>query len=398
MKKFFITLCSALLISGAALAQEGLTVWTQFGDADLEWLQGQADSFSAAFGTPVVITKVDLGELKQKMLLAAPQGEAACLVAPVPHDQIGEMAAGGVLADMSEFATPDYLNDLNEQARLAFTFNGRLFGLPLYIEGPALVINTDLVPDVPATYEEMIQKAQELTTGDGSQFGFLYDDKNFYFSYNWINSFGGYVFSRDESGDLNPGDVGLANEGAVQGAQEIKKFQYDYGLIPAGTDSSVAQGLFNEGSLAMIYNGPWMIPDSRAAGINLTVMPVPPTEAGVTFDGFMGVQGVLLNQFCEDKVTAANFAKWLTRPDAQVDLAQRSGRIPSSQNAAAQVSDDPVIAGFSEALANAVPMPNIPQMGAVWQPMGDALAQILESPDSDVAGILNTAVNQIEGQ
>ena len=61
MKKFFITLCSALLISGAALAQEGLTVWTQFGDDDLEWLQGQADSFSAAFGTPVVITKVDLG-------------------------------------------------------------------------------------------------------------------------------------------------------------------------------------------------------------------------------------------------------------------------------------------------------------------------------------------------
>ena len=99
------------------------------------------------------------------MLLAAPQGEAACLIAPVPHDQIGEMAAGGVLADMSEFATPDYLNDLNEQARLAFTFNGRLFGLPLYIEGPALVINTDLVPDAPATYEEMIQKAQELTNG-----------------------------------------------------------------------------------------------------------------------------------------------------------------------------------------------------------------------------------------
>ncbi|CAN5871627.1 maltose ABC transporter substrate-binding protein [soil metagenome] len=395
MKKVLLTLTLAFALFGTAFAQQGLTVWTHYGDTDLEWLQSQADSFEAAFGVPVAITRIDLGEIKQKMLLSAPEGEAADLVVSIPHDQLGEMAQGGVLADMSQYATQDYLTDLSDQARLAFTFNGKLFGLPLYVEGPALIINTDLVPETPATYEEMIQKAQDLTTAD--TFGFLYDDKNFYFSYNWINSFGGYVFGREGGGDLDASDVGLNNEGAVQGVQEIKKFQYDYGLIPTGTDTAVAEGLFNDGSLAMIYNGPWSVPNSRAAGIPLKVVPVPPTASGVEFGGFMGVQGVLMNEFSTNKTTAANFAKWITRGDAQVELAERSGRIPSSQSAAEKVSDDPVLAGFAEALSDAVPMPNIPAMGNVWGPMGDALTLALESQDSDVQQILDNAVNQIEG-
>ncbi len=393
MKKFLVAF--SLLLSVGLTSAQGVTLWSHFGETDLEWLQGEAASFEAAFGVPVQITKIELSELKQKMLLAAPQGEAADLIVTLPHDQLGELAAGGVLADMSQFATEDYLSDLNEQARLAFTFNGRLFGLPVYSEGPALVINTDLVPEAPATYEEMIAKAQELTSGD--TYGFLFDNKNFYFAYNWLHSNGGYVFERDAEGSLNPNDVGLANEGAIKGAEQIKALQYEYGLIPPGTDSSVAEGLFNEGSAAMMYNGPWSIANARNAGIPVAAMPLPPMADGTTWKGFIGVQGVLLNEFSQNKADAANFAKWLTRPDAQIALAEISGRIPTSQAAAAEVSDDPIISGFIAAYEEAEPMPNIPEMGNVWGPMGDALTVLLESQGSDPAQVLGGAVAQIEG-
>lgn len=394
MKKLLLSLVLVVSLGGAALAQ-GVSVWSHFGDSDLEWLQSEAAAFEAAFGVPVTITTVVLDEIKQQMLLSAPQGEAADLIVPVPHDQIGEMVEGGVLADMSQFATEDYLADLGEQARLAFTLNGRLFGLPMYVEGPALIVNTDLVSEVPTTYEQMIQTAEELTNGD--TYGFIFDVRNFYFAYNWLHSFGGYVFARDEAGNLDPSDVGLANEGAVRGAEEIRSLQFERGLIPAGADNAVAEGLFNEGSLGMMYNGPWSVANIEAAGIPFTVVPVPPTEDGTQFSGFMGVQGVLMNEFSQNKADAANFAKWLTRPAAQVALAERSGRIPSSQSAAEEVSDDPVIAGFAEALAVAEPMPNIPQMGNVWAPMGDALATILEGPNTDAAQALQSAVSQISG-
>ena len=297
---------------------------------------------------------------------------------------------------MSQFATEDYLADLSEQAKEAFTYNGRLFGLPIYLEGPALIVNTDLVPEVPATYEDMIATAKELTGGD--TYGFLYDDKNFYFSYNWLRSNGGYIFDRDAEGNLVPSDVGLANEGAIAGAEQIKALQYEHGLIPPGTDSAVAEGLFVEGAVGMVYNGPWAIANIQEAGVPITVAPVPPMADGTSFGGFIGVQGVLMNEFSQNKADAANFAKWITRPDAQVALSEVSKRIPSSQEAAETVSEDPLLAGFLEAYTDAEPMPNIPEMGAVWGPMGDALTAILESPDSNVAQILGGAVSQIQGQ
>ena len=397
MKKALLSLlCLVTFIGFTTVSAQGITIWTHFGDGDLEWLQEQATSFESAFGTSVDVVKVDLGEIKQKMLLSAPEGEAADLIVPIPHDQIGEMAVGGVLADMSSFATSSYLSDLNDQAKVAFTFNNKLFGLPMYVEGPALIVNKDLVSDIPESLEAMIAAAQDLTVDD--QFGFLYDIGNFYFSYVWINSMGGYVFGRDDAGDLSASDLGLDNEGAINGVNMIKALRHEHELIPEGTDYGVADGLFIDGALGMTYNGPWAISNYKDAGIDLAVLPLPATEDGTEFSGFMGVQGILMNEFSTSKIDAANFAKWVTRPAAQIDLALKTGKIPSSNNAAMEVADDPVISGFSAALTNAVPMPNIPEMGNVWGPVGDALTVVLESADSDVEMIMSDAASQIRGE
>ena len=394
MKKTLIMFLVLVLATGSALGQ-GLTVWTTFGDETLEWLQGEAASFSAAFGVETNVVRLDLGELRQQALLAAPQGQAGDLFVGIPHDQIADFALGGVADDIGSFATSAYLADLSEQARLAYTFNGRLIGLPMFVEGPALIVNNDLVDTLPATYEELIATAQELTTAD--TFGFMYDVPNFYFSFGWINTFGGYVFGSDATGSLVADDLGVANEGAIAGAQAVKDLRYAHGLVPAGTNYDVANGLFVDGALAMIYNGPWAISQYQSAGLDVSVHPMPPLADGTPFSGFMGVQGVLMNPFSTNRADAANFAKWITRTDAQVTMATLSGRIPASISALTQVEDDPVIAAFGTALLDSVPMPNIPQMTNVWGPMGDALNVILESEASDVAGTLQQAAADIRG-
>lgn len=396
MRKMLIILLAFMAAGASALAQDTLEVWTNFNGPSLEWLQNEVASFSAAFGIEVEVVNLDMGDLRQQLALGAPQGEAGDVMVGVPHDQVSDLAAAGVLADMTSYATASYLEDLSEQARLAYSFGGKLFGLPMFVEGPALIVNNELVPQLPATYDEMIALAEELTTDD--TFGFMCDCMgNFYFAYNWLHTFGGYVFDRDASGTLEPSDIGLASEGAVQGATELKRYRYDYGLMPAGTNGDVANGLFIDGALAMFYNGPWAIPDFLNAGLDVSVIPMPPLADGTEWSGFMGVQGVLLNQFSENKAAGANLMKWLTRPDAQVSLARLGGRIPASESALAQVSSDPIIAGFGAALLNAEPMPNIPEMSAVWGPMGGALSVIFESEDSDVAAVLQNAVDEISG-
>ena len=396
MKKLIIALVVTLASLGVALGQ-GLTVWTTFGDQTLEWLQGEADTFAGAFGVPVNVVKLDLGELQQQALLAAPQGEAGDLFVGIPHDQLSGLADGGVLADMSAYATASYLADLGEQARLAYTYAGRLFGLPMFVEGPALVINTDLVPNPPATYEEFIALAQELTTAD--TFGFMFDAPNFYFAYGWIHTFGGYVFGRDATGSLVADDLGVANEGAVRGAQALKDLRFAYDLIPSGTNYDVANGLFIDGSLAMIYNGPWAISQYRDAGVNVEILPGPAARRRHRVQRLHGRAGrahepVQHPEGRRRELRQVDHA----RRRAESTLARMSGRIPASESALAQVSDDPIIAGFGTALLDSEPMPNIPRMGQVWGPMGSALSIILETADSDVAAALESARSEIAGQ
>jgi arabinogalactan oligomer/maltooligosaccharide transport system substrate-binding protein len=395
LRKYLISILVFVTGLGFVAAQEPLEVWTNFNGPSLEWLQGEVASFSAAFGVPVELVQLDMGDLRQQLALGAPQGEAGDVMVGIPHDQVADLAASGVLADMTTYATASYLEDLSEQALLAYTFGGKLFGLPMFVEGPTLIVNNDLVSEIPGTYEEMLEVAQGLTTDD--TFGFMFDLPNFYFAYNWINTFGGYVFDRDAAGSLVADDIGLANEGAIAGASELKRLRYDYGLMPAGTNYDVANGLFIDGALGMIYNGPWAIPDYLSAGLDVSVVPMPPLANGTAWSGFMGVQGVLLNQCSENKSAGANLMKWLTRADAQVSLANLSGRIPASNSALAQVTDDPVIAGFGAALLNAEPMPNIPEMANVWGPMGGALSVIYETEGSDVAATLQNAVDEISG-
>lgn len=387
----------ALLVavsSGSALGQ-GLTVWTGFAGLDLRWLKDEAASFEAASGVPVEVVLTDDGEKEAMMMRSAPVGEGPDLLVGVPQDRIGALADGGVVADLSRYATASYLADLSEQARLAFTYAGKLYGLPMYVVGPALIVNADLVPELPATYEEMIALAQELTTAD--TWGYMLEADNFYFAHLYLRTFGGYVFGTDATGSLVASDVGLANDGAVRGARELRDLVYVYDLFPPNVTSEIANRQFIDGALGLIYTGPWMISAFQDAGIDLVVAPVPPLADGTRFGGFMGVHGVVLNEFGTQRSIAANFAKWLTRRDAQVNLAQLSRRIPASLTALSQLDDDPVVYGFGQALLNAEPIPSIPEMGRVWAPMQTALSVILGSPDSDLPATLERAVSEMLG-
>ena len=77
MKRKLLTGLTVLLASAGLAFGQGLTVWTTFADQSLDWLQDEADDFTAAFGIPVNLVRFSVDELKQQVLLAAPQGEAA---------------------------------------------------------------------------------------------------------------------------------------------------------------------------------------------------------------------------------------------------------------------------------------------------------------------------------
>lgn len=132
-----------------ALAQGKITVWTHFGGPELEWLKAQAQAYEKTSGTKVEVVEVPFGDIKQKFILGAPQGQAADLVVSIPHDWLGEMAQAGVLEPMGKYVTQSYLSDLQSVAVEAFTFGGKLMGLPAFAESVALIYNKKYVKDPP---------------------------------------------------------------------------------------------------------------------------------------------------------------------------------------------------------------------------------------------------------
>lgn len=394
MKRVLTVILAALL--AVALAQTRLTVWTHFGDAELAYLEAQAERFEAETGVQITIVEIPFGDILQNFMLGAPEGDSADLVVTIPHDWVGELAAAGVLEPMDAHADAALLADLQESAAEAFMFGGRLFGLPMSAEAVALIYNRELVPEPPTSWEELLELAQAQM--EAGNFGFMYTYADPYFNAGWFHAYGARVFGQAEDGGLDPSVILLGGEPGYQAGRFIQSLRWTHNLIPEGTDYEVANSAFIQGVLAMIINGPWALGDYRTAGIDFGIAPVPaPPEAPEPWQPFIGVQGVVVNAFAPAarKEAAIAFAKQLASPESLLAFNRAAGRIPVSEAALAELGDDVVVQGFSEVIAVGIPMPNIPEMGRVWAPWGNAIELVGQSPTADVEAIIDDMVEQI---
>jgi len=390
MKKTMLVLTLALMGQASAAT---LTVWSHFTDAaEVTWLKTQAAAYTKASGNPVNIVSVSLDQIPDKLIQSAPKGQGPDLVVTLPQDRLGQLAASGVIEPMDKYLTTR--TDLDKTALSAMTYNGKLFGLPMFAESVAVVYNKKLLPGgVPNTWDAFI-KAAQANTGNG-KFGFLVDLTNAYANYGLFSAYGSYVF-KNTGGTLNPKDVGLANAGADKAVALMNDLRYKDNLVPEGVTADVAKSAFTDGRLAMVVTGPWDMGDIKKAGISYGIanLPTPPGATG-KWSPFVGVHGVMMNAYSKNKVAASVFAKSLVSSAAQTSFNKAGGRIPVSLSARVQLKADPVVVGFGRAISAGTPMPNIPQMGSVWGPWGNAVAQSVQRPNPNYTSILDSALKEI---
>lgn len=395
MKKFIALLLGFTMVFGLigvawASTPGVLTIWADEVRAPI--LEAVAAEFEAAYGIPVVIHELSFGELKGRFLIAAPAGEGPDILIGA-HDWVGELAAGGLLAPVHMRAEEIAL--FTPVGLEAFSWGGDLFGFPYIMEAIALFYNRDLIAEPPATFEELIAVARELTDREAGDFGFLWDAANFFFTFPLLSAQGGYVFAMRD-GALDPTAIGLANEGAIAGGELILRL-VEEGIIFPGVDYGTKAGLFTAGRVAMILNGPWFIRDARAAGINYGIAKIP-TIAGHTPRPFVGVHGFMINALSENRIIANEFLKrFVFTKEVQLAIWRADPRIPTFIPAleAPEVMADPDVVAISLSAADGIPMPNIPEMGAVWAAMGPALSHII-TQDLSPADALAAAVEDIK--
>lgn len=387
----------ALLVVFALLLSVAANVFAQ-DDALVVWADGErvaiiqafAAQFEEEFGVAVDVQQYGLGDARDQLLVAGPVGEGPDILIQ-PHDVLGQLVSNGAIIPLDLEA--EGLTDQFVQGGLnLFTFNGELYGMPYGFDNIALIRNVDLVPEAPQTWEEVTEISRELQESGAAQYGFLVQTGDTYHHFPIISAFGGYIFGLNEDGSYNTADVGLNSEGGLAAAQWMADM-YAEGLMTTDTDDDVVKELFSTGDLAMWVTGPWWGDFISETGINYSIDPLPGSEVGLEQGlPFAGGQGFVVSAFSDNQLLALEFLYgYLATDEAMQALFDDAGRIPAWVDV--DTSANPNLAGFAAAGENAVPMPAIPEMSAVWGASNSALTSISQGADPEEA--MNSAVTQI---
>jgi multiple sugar transport system substrate-binding protein len=154
---------------------------------------------------------------------------------------------------------------------------------------------------------------------------------------------------------------------------------------------------FKQGTVGMIWNGIWQVPNVTGTGVSFKSGFGPPPQIGPQPSIWAG--GPLLalplhkkgNDKCKDAASAM-FIKYLI--DNSVEWA-KAGNIPASNKArnSAEFQALPQ-ASFVKALDNPVFPPSVPGIGDAFAPLGEAIGAVMGGKEADLKKALDDAATR----
>lgn len=368
MKRLLLLVVLVLLLSLSTTAWSqtpSLTIWTD--DQRLPVITELSKQFTEEFGIDVVVEPMGIQDTKDALIRGASTGEGPDLFI-IPHDNIGALVDSGVVApiDLGDKADLFLPNSLE-----AFVYNGELYGVPFAVENIAFFRNIELVPDLPATWDEVAEVGMALVDSGEAEYAIAFPD----LGYNYFpvyTAYGGYIFGRDDEGNYTAEDVGMDSEGMIAGAEWANNLIRE-GYASENLDWEAAHVLFESGQAPFIMTGPWAVDRFKTNEVPYAISVFPSAvEDGEPGAPFIGVQGFMVNANSENLLLAQTYlTEFIATEEAQQYIFEHDPR-PSAWVSIFEATDDPDMQGFAEAGANGQPMPAIPEMGYVWDAWGNA--------------------------
>lgn len=335
---------------------KNIIIWSHLTQPEVTALNTEAQKWAKKTGNTVKV-QLDKSD-NQAFLQAAKSSKGPDIMYGMAHDNLGTFQKAGLLEPVPSgvIDTSKYV----DTSIKAVSYGGKMYAVPMSIETYALFYNTDKVATAPTTVDELIAQAQKV--------GFQYDINNFYFSYAFMAANGGYVFKDKGKGALDSNNVGLGNEGSVKGLQTIQDFVTKYKFMAADIKGDKAKSAFKAGTIGLYISGPWDVSDFTKAGVKFAVAPLP-----ASMPSFVGVQASFVNSNSKNKTEDWDLMKYLQANNSTVVKA--GNRIPAlnSELSKPEYKNDKIVSAFVAQVKNGQPMPNIPEMQAVWTPVGNDL-------------------------
>ena len=380
---------SAAASSGAPSASAGgatgseLLIWAD--DKRAAAIKPLAQAWATENGVNVEVQAIT-ENLTTQFKTASQQGTGPDIVVWA-HDAVADFVQNSAIDPVT---MPD-TSMFDPLAVKGMTYQGQLYGVPYSIENIALIRNTDLAPDCPATMEDLVATGQQLikdkkaTNIMALQVGQKGDA---YHIYPLFTSGGGSFFGTTATGDPDGSNVTVDSAESLAAGQKLFDLgEKGVGALKRSVDDKNAIPLLTGGKTAFLVSGPWAIADIEKAKINYDVCAIPGFEGGKPASPFIGVNGFYLASKGKNKTLAQEFlTSVVPTADFQSGLYAVDPRRPALTEAAtAAAAEDPNIPKFAEAGANGTILPAIPEMGQVWSPFGIAESAIVGGTDPSTA-------------
>ena len=354
--------------SSASIEGSTITVWSHLSTDEVKELKTIAEKWASDNKCTVKVVE-DKGEM-QDAINAMKSSKGPDIYFGLAHDNLGTYQKSGVLEEVPEgtFDKSDYTQGCID----AVTIGGKNYAIPLATECVALFYNADKVKEEPKTIEDVVDSGK-----------FLFDAQNFYQAFGMLSAKGGYVF-KNNNGTLDVNDIGLGNDGAVEGFKMIQKMVEKDGMN-ADVNGDIAKAKFTGGETDYYISGPWDIADCEKSVSNLGIVALP-TLGGEAMKPFMGVQCAFVNSNSKNKDAAWMLMKYLNENCGDL-LIEKGNRIPASKKAqgSEKLKANKYADTFIKAAEVAIPMPNVLEMGSVWDPGANALKAVVAGTDAKEA-------------
>jgi arabinogalactan oligomer/maltooligosaccharide transport system substrate-binding protein len=384
--KFVLAVVAVLLAVGSfglTLAQDGgtLVMWSQDGDVNDAVLAEQfkvwAETTGSAFTLEIVNKETEV--LRNDLQTAGLAGSGLPDMVLGPNDAIGVFVDSGLLQPLDDlFDMSMYPINLGA-AQVA----GATYGVPTNAGNHLMLMyNKSLVEKAPDTWEELIATARSIEEANPGVRGFAYNLNEPFWFLPFVHGFGGGTYDAD-------GNMVLDSQAWIDAYQFVQDLKFKEQIVPSECDYACADGLFKEGSVAMIINGDWAIGDyknletSPALGPdNLGLAPWPklpngerpkPFTAGKFISIPVGVEGEKLD-------AVVSFVTWLTTdPAAVTAYALGTSRLPAIDEVTVDPEADPLLAASNEALLTGVGMPADPTLRCMWDSVRPQLEGVMSN-------------------
>ncbi len=310
-----------------------------------------------------------------------------------------EFAAAGWAMPLEDVFTPPERKKFLSGTILANSYEGEIYGVPLFIDSGILYYRRDLLEKYgfkpPETWQEMVEQAKKIVSEEAKNGVELYGFSGQFKQYEglvcdmmeYILSNGGNI--------INPetGKSGIAEKPAIEAVRFVRDNIIGK-IAPVGAltyQEPESLDLFIQGKAVFHRNWPyaWEVsnnPERSTIVGKAGIARLPHFPGGRSYSSLGGWQ-VGISSYSKNKEAAWTFVKFLTSERIQKLLALKAGRAPTRKKLyedAEILKAYPHFSGMKDVFLTAYPRPGTPLYPAVSNVLQRYFSKAISDPSSDI--------------